>query len=375
MRRALLVLLVLAAAAPARPSAEEKYKGKLAEVWVEFGRYCKLEGLKTKAEAALARARALDPQAKDLDRIAADVEALEGDKDKPAGFAKREEKAHKDAAKVYDRLAKLGKEPRYELYSLEALALDPSSRRLGKLTGAAQKGLAVIKHPDHPLVGYVSLPKGWSRKKKYPVLITVDGAGSNFLGSGRRFATTRGSRKYIVLAPCTLSNTNQLLPKKYPYYTEQLLQENNGNRIAFDLAGVEKLLDFIDAHLGGNGKIAVTGFSGGGNVCYAMTVVHPERVLFSAPACANFSGMGFNRAAKPDDGGPPIRIFTGEKDPHRVWTHGKVGGVPGIDPQTDRAVETLKGLGYTNLTRTMLKGVGHSNCAAEVWKVADEVDH
>jgi dienelactone hydrolase len=373
VRRALVLLLALTAAAPAKPSAEEKYRSKLADVWVEFGRYCKLEGLKADAESALARARALDPQAKDLDRLAGEVEALDGDKERPAGFGKRREKAHKEAAKICDRLAKLGKEPRYELYALDALALDPSSRRLGKLAGEAQKGLAVIKHPDHPLVGYVSLPKGWSRKKKYPVLITVDGAGSNFLGSGRRFATTRGSRKYIVLAPCTLSNTNELLPKKYPYYTEQLLQENNGNRIAFDLAGVEKLLAFVEEHLGGSGKIAVTGFSGGGNVCYAMTVVHPGQVLFSAPACANFSGMGFDRAKKPDDGGPPIRILTGDKDPHREWTHGKVGGVPGIEPQTDRAVEALKELGYTNFTRTMLKGVGHSNCAAEVWKVADEI--
>ncbi len=104
-----------------------------------------------------------------------------------------------------------------------------------------------------------------------------------------------------------------------------------------------------------------------------MTVVHADRVLFSAPACANFAGMGFGRAQKdPKDGGPRIRILTGASDKHREWTHGKVGGVPGIEPQTDRAVEALKSLGYANFTRTMLKGVGHSNCATEVWKTADE---
>jgi dienelactone hydrolase len=399
-----VLLLLLAATVQAKPDAAAKHKAKLAKVWVDYARWCKLQGLKTEAEGALARARAADSANKDLARLAAEIEALEGGADADPGLEARRKKAHKDAAKVYDRLAKID-----EAYLVEAVRLDPSKARLGKMAGLvkklagnrknavkagrllvqlralapagkydsleaelARKDVALIKHKDHAMVGFLSIPKGWKKGGSYPVLVTVDGAGSNFLGSARKFAQTRGGRKLLVLAPCSFSNTNQLQPKKYPFYAPELLTENNSNRIAFDLGGLEKLLEVVAERYGGRKKIGITGFSGGGNLCYGMTIRYPERILFSAPACANFSGMGLRDAEPVEDGGPPIHILTGAKDQHRDYTFGKKDS-PGIEPQTDNAVATLERLGFKNFRRTMLPGVGHSNCAAQVWKFGDEV--
>ena len=405
MRAARVVLLLLlAATVQARPDATAKHKARLAQVWVDFARWLKLEGLKTEADEALARARAANPAHKDLGRLAADIEALAGDADPDPGLESRRQKAHKDAARVYDRLAKID-----ESYLVEAVRLDPSKARLGKMAGLvkklsgnrknavkagqllvqirelapegkydsleielARKDVALIKHPDHAMVGFLSLPKGWKKGGRYPVLVTVDGAGSNFLGSARAFAKTRGGRKFLVLAPCSFSNTNELQPKKYPFYAPELLTESNSNRIAFDLGGLERLIEVVAERFGGESKIGITGFSGGGNLCYAMTIRHPDRILFSAPACANFSGMGLQGAEAVADGGPPILILTGRNDPHRDYTHGKKDS-PGIEPQTDNAVATLERLGFSNFRRTMLPGVGHSNCAAQVWKFGDKV--
>lgn len=61
-----------------------------------------------------------------------------------------------------------------------------------------------------------------------------------------------------------------------------------------------------------------------------------------------------------------------EKDEHRDFTFGKKDS-PGIEPQTDNAVAALKQLGYAKVERTMLPGVGHSSCAAQVWKFVDGV--
>ena len=121
-------------------------------------------------------------------------------------------------------------------------------------------------------------------------------------------------------------------------------------------------------------KFASTVFSGGGNLTDGITLLHPERIRFAMPACANCSGHGANDAGTPNDDGPPIYIYTGEQDPHRTWTHGKVGGVPGIEPQTDRAVAVLKDKGFTNVKREMLPGVKHSSLAAKVWETADELE-
>ena len=102
-----VLLLLLAATVQAKPDATAKYKAKLAKVWVDYSRWLKLKGLKTAADEALARARAADPANKDLARLAADIEALEGRADADPGLEARRKKAHKDAAKIYDRLAKI----------------------------------------------------------------------------------------------------------------------------------------------------------------------------------------------------------------------------------------------------------------------------
>ena len=405
MRAARVVLLLLlAATVQAKPDATAKYKARLAKVWVDYARWLQLKGLKTEADQTLARARAADPANKDLAQLAADIEALEDSRVAEPGLEARRQKAHKDAAKIYDRLGKID-----EGYLVDAVRLDPSKARLGKMAGLvkklsgnrsnavkagrllvqlreaapqgkydsleiqlARKDVALIKHPDHAMVGFLSLPKGWKKAGSYPVLVTVDGAGSNFLGSARKFAKTRGGRKFLVLAPCSFSNTNKLEPKKYPFYTPELLTEQNSDRITFDLGGLEKLLEVLAERYGGQKKIGITGFSGGGNLCYGMTIRHPDRILFSAPACANFSGMGLRDAEASTDGGPPIHILTGANDQHRDYTFGKKDS-PGIEPQTDNAVAALERLGFKNFRRTMLPGVGHSNCAAQVWKFGDEV--
>ncbi|MGH7162588.1 MAG: hypothetical protein ACREID_03815, partial [Planctomycetota bacterium] len=72
-----------------------------------------------------------------------------------------------------------------------------------------------------------------------------------------------------------------------------------------------------------------------------------------------------------DGGGPPVHIFTGEKDEHRYLTFGKTP--PGIEEQTDNAVKALEGLGFTKVRRTMLPGVGHQAFVRQVWELCDEV--
>jgi poly(3-hydroxybutyrate) depolymerase len=400
MRRALLLplLALLPLPALAKEDAETKGREKVALVWIDFARWLKTKGLKEEAIDALARAREMAPQAKDLDSLAQEVEALEGGAAEDPELPRRREQARKEAAQLFDKLGKLD-----DGYLLRAAELDPSKSRIGKLS-ALLKGLAgnranaekagrllvklreldpqgkhdaieeqmarddvALVRGKHAMVGYLSLPRGWKKGGRYPVLVSVEGAGCGFLGRARDAAATRGSRAFLVLTPCSLSNTNELDPAKYPWYGS--LDEANRDRISFDVQGLLSLLELLAERFGATDRFAITGFSGGGNLCYAMTVLHPERVVVSAPACANFSGLGFGEA-RAVEGGPPVRILTGEKDEHRDFTFGKKDS-PGIEPQTDRAVAALAELGFKDVTRTMLKGVGHSPCAAQVWEAVD----
>ena len=396
MRRVLLPLLALLPL-PALAKDDGKLQQKIAQVWIDYARWLKEKGQKEEALVALDRAR--EAGAKDADALAAEVAELEGAAEDP-GLAKRREQAHKEAAQLYDKLAKSD-----DTALLRAAELEPTKARLGKLS-ALLKGLAgnranaekagrilvklreldpqgkhdaieeemakgdvALVKGNHAMVGYLSLPKGWKKGGKLPVLVSVEGAGCGFLGRARDAAGTRGSRGFLVLTPCSLSNTNDLDPAKYPWYGKAQLDEGNRDRIGFDVQGLLALLEVLKERYGADDRIAITGFSGGGNLCYAMTVLHPGRVIVSVPACANFSGLGFSDA-QPVEGGPPVRILTGEKDEHRDFTFGKKDS-PGIEPQTDRAVAVLAELGFKDVTRTMLKGVGHSPCAAQVWEAVD----
>ena len=402
MRLQIAVLFLAATAAAAPSKAENKLRGQLAKVWIDYARACVARGAKTEGQRAIALARRADNKAKDLEKVATSVEALSGDLLAPDETRKR--KADKDAAKVCDKLAK------HDPAFLElALRLDPSKGRIKKALGKvkqlannrknindagrmlialrnaapdnktiakverdmALKDVAVIRATDHPLVGYLSLPKGWKKGKQYDLLVTVDGAGSNFLGAGRGFAKTRGSRMVIVLAPCTLANTNKLDQKKYPFYSTELLDRHNAGRFAFDLEGLLGLLKIVNQRYGGRDRIAITGFSGGGNLCYGFTLTNPGRVLCAAPACANFSGMGLRDLQRPENGGPPIHIMTGANDPHRDFTFGNKNS-PGIEPQSDRAQSALKNGGFVRVKRTMIPGARHSALRAQVWAYYDE---
>ncbi|MDH3590936.1 MAG: hypothetical protein OER88_03605, partial [Planctomycetota bacterium] len=80
MLRVSIVCLLLAATAVAqdqKPSKAERAQfRKLAKVWVEYARACRLGGHKTEGGWAIGRAEKADPAAKDLARLKGELEGL-----------------------------------------------------------------------------------------------------------------------------------------------------------------------------------------------------------------------------------------------------------------------------------------------------------
>jgi dienelactone hydrolase len=420
--RTLRLVLVLALAAlggapvvagpKVDPKAEAKAKEKIVETALAAAEALAAVGANTEAVQALEEARAAGADGAEVDARRAKLGAEPASvPDGPARWAK----VAAELAKQYEKLAGLAHEPadapRFEGYLFKAAELEPSKGRLAKLftnvkQAAGNKGqadvagrmlvklreldvdgaaagkydalevelasgdVALIRGAKHPMVGWLSLPSGWTKKGPYEVLVAVEGAGSNFLGAARGFRGGRGSRKFLVLAPCSLSNTNKLEPATYSFYDPALLKQWDGRRVEFDLAGLDALLEVLRARFGAAEKVAITGFSGGGNLCYSLTMRHPEKVWAAAPACANFQ-PGLASGAKPvEGGGPPVHVLTGEKDEHRDHVFGTP---PGIEGQSDWAIKSFETLGFKNVKRTMLPGVGHSSCVKEVWEFLDQV--
>jgi hypothetical protein len=412
---ALLLLPAVLAKDKDTAAAEAKLRAEAAKQVLDHALWCAQKGAKKDGTSAADEAAALDAQLPKLADAESALEALAEDAaDAADAVAKQRKAVGPRIAAVYDKLAALDHDAkdtaRFEDYVFRALAWDPTRTRMDRIRKAiddargdeggrllvrlmradpdgvaagkyertelaiASKGLLLLGSPAHPLVGWVSLPRDWAKGKTYPILVGVEGAGCNFAGYARGFMNARASRPVILLAPITLSNTNDLKPETYPYYDRGVLEDCGKDvlkRLAFDGPGVDALLDVIRKRFGGEEKVFLTGFSGGGQYTYYKLFQDPAPVRGAAPACGNFGGAGVQGAPGAGaDGGPPVHLFTGEKDQHRDDVFGQK---PGIEGQTDLAQEHLARLGYKHVERTTVKGAGHDSLAPLVWKFVDGV--
>ena len=403
--------------------AEKGQLAKAAAEWVELGKWCVSKKLGEQAKLCAERAEKADASAagvKDLRGKADAAEDAAADPDKKTWEKKLEAAADKVAG-IYEKIFAMGAsapdaadQARCEGWLWAALEISPTEKRWKAVAGAiakiaagkeeergyrlaaralglkppekvvpalralleegARKNLVLMTASSHPLCYYFSLPKKFQRAKdrKWPVLVCVDGAGSNFEGMGRGYADNRGDLPYMVVSPCTFSNTNKIeggMVEKYrKYYSPETIDDGNKRRIDWDEEGVLAVIQDLKANFDAEDRVYVTGFSGGGNVTYMMIFKHPDLVAGAGPACANFGHPDYEQmkgkftAADLDF---PVALFTGEKDEHRDFTFGNKNS-PGIEPQTDWAMKVFEAIGYPNVKRTMVPGMGHSSAVSQV---------
>jgi hypothetical protein len=347
----------------------------MAETWIDLAKSLVAESMKAEAQKALDEARAASSDHAGIAAAQGAVDAIAQDVPATPAATTRWKKTAAEVDKLWEKMAEAHGGAWDEPLSAEgwarAVDLDPTKPRVAKQAAAAKDGIALLKAPGHPMMAWLALPNGWKPGKQYPVLVTVEGAGANFVNNALGFRNLRGSRDVILLTPWALSSTNALEIGKFPAYGKPLLETHadQGKRLSFDVDGLERLLDVVQARFGGAPKAAITGFSGGGLLAYSFTMRKPARVMLAAPACPNFSPISVQGASKVEGGGPPVRIFTGADDEYRE----SVGGERGIEHQTDRAIEELKRLGFQDVQRSMLPGVGHSSCVLQVWLALDEI--
>jgi len=419
LRRSPAAVLLLALAAawiqakPNLPPAEVDTRAKLARTWSDFAKWCLERGQKEPGLEALNAAVAAGLPEKTAAPLKSGLEAATAKPDDPA-LAARKRDTGAAAAKLHAKLFELalaakaadradaalaaelaldpeGKVARKDLGALvraavdhgwnevagrwlvRARTLDPATWTAGKFRDAqvalGKKDVILLGGGEHALVAYVALPTDWAPNKKgLPIVVAVEGAGCNFAGCCRLYREARGARAAIVVTPCSLSNTNGLDGAKYPWYDAATLEKYKAlgeARVECDAAGLAVVLAELRKDWGGGEKLAITGFSGGGNLTYFWTLQHPETLALAVGCCANFGGLGLQGAKPVTGGGPTVLLLTGEKDDFNLEVFGQK---PGIVGQTDSIEGFLKKLGFTNVSRRVVPGAGHSNFAADVWK-------
>lgn len=417
MRTPLLAALVLALAAsplaaqsskdPA-PGREAEFRKSIASTWEKLASWCLQWKLRPEARAAADEALGVDPgnaKAKAA-REAADREGAEPAEASRKEYAKKLEATKKQAAGLWRQLAQ---EPHadqdaaaWDAHWGKALELDPKTiqplheaelraamkkedwKRAARLLAQQDAALGpdparakatreiearvsvtepvLRKASTHELRYFLSLPPGWTPDRTWPVLVVCEGAGGNYEAQCKRFGGYRKDVPVILMAPCTFANSGGVKKDKHPWYPKSVFDEiDKGNPLEFDDAGVQAALEDLRRDYAAEEKFFIAGYSGGGILTWWNIFKRPAQLRGAFPACANYGGA----PRTPPEGGRDlvIRAFQGEADGHLEM----------LTASWKEAEALLRKWEYTDYSRTLLPGVGHTACHEPVFGAIREI--
>lgn len=234
------------------------------------------------------------------------------------------------------------------IFLLSAMTLRPSStcaRESDFQAREVKMGAAVYRYK-------VFVPNNWNKKKKWPVILFLHGAGER--GDDNVRQTTIG------LGPAILKS-----PESYPCVV--VMPQCSAGRWwpepDMQAQALEALEESVKEFNGDPERIYLTGLSMGGYGLWAIASNHPNRFAALAPICGGV-------VPPPRAPIPPATDATPAADPYRNIAE-KVGKTPtwvfhgAIDPvvpvtESRKMVEALKAVGG-NVRYNEYEGVGHNS--------------
>jgi predicted esterase len=245
-----------------------------------------------------------------------------------------------------------------ERKAVEADLTRPVARERRKLEAARKPGdpVAVLeKATMHDMRYYVSLPRGWSADRKWPILVAVDGSDCNWDLTVKWHENARGDRPFIIVVPLTFTNTNTLArtAHKYPY-PASVMAEADRDRMRFDETGLLAVIDDVRRKFGGEDKFFITGHSGGGALAMWMALRHPDKLLAAAASSPNF-GYQARVSTAPARQTLPLMVFQGDQDRYLSFT----------ERHWQFAQQFFTQHGF-KIARTIVPGLGHHRCPTQV---------
>ncbi|MEK7466597.1 MAG: hypothetical protein AAB074_04210 [Planctomycetota bacterium] len=393
---------------PPPPSREPEYRKAIAAAWEGLATWCVKWKFRAEARAAADEALACDAEnakAKTA-RDWAEKEGPDANESIRKDYEKKLDATKKQVAAIWKQMAQdpqVGKDPvAADAAWGRALELDPKTiqplhesemrsamqkqdwKRALRLLEQEEKALGadpvrartareleaklsvtdpvLKKTSTQELRYFLSLPPGWTPDRKWPVLVVCEGAGGNYRDQCARFAGYRKEVPVIIMAPCTFTNSGGPRQDKHPWYSPEVIAEwTKKNTMEFDEAGMLAGLADLRRDYNAEEKFFIAGYSGGGILTWWTIFSRPGELRGAFPACANFGGS----PSAPPEGGRDlvIRAFQGDKDGHLEM----------LTASWESAEEKLRKWEYTDFSRTVLPGVGHTACHEPIFKAIQEI--
>ncbi len=114
--------------------------------------------------------------------------------------------------------------------------------------------------PTSRLRYYVSLPRGWTPERRWPLLVSIDGANHGFfLPHALAFLRARQDRPFILVTPCVVSNTGRPDRSAYPYPAEVWHHISRLSAIGSDADGLQEAVAAVRAAYKAEEQFFLTG--------------------------------------------------------------------------------------------------------------------
>jgi hypothetical protein len=216
----------------------------------------------------------------------------------------------------------------------------------------------------HPIQYYLSLPEGWTAKKKWPVVVVIESADREFLNAATAFAQARRPQPFILVTPLVVTNGGAGYRSVETYHYSDAVWDRiqNSGPFNFDMEGITAIMQDVSKQYGGDDKYFITGLEAAGHTVWGILFNHPEEVRGAALVCPNYLGRWVDEAhisSASERTGLPIRAFVGTKDTLCS------AGSP-IYTQMQTAMRLADAHGYKSVTLTRVEGKGHERLADEV---------
>jgi predicted peptidase len=215
---------------------------------------------------------------------------------------------------------------------------------------------------NHPMQYYISLPQGWNKNKKCPVVLVIESADKEYKVNAERFIKARGSLPFIIVAPFIVTNGSQGQrdPAVFPYSTVTWDRIDKEGVCKFDKDGINQIMADVKKTYNTEEKYFITGFEAGNHLLWTLVLQQPGQLYAAAPVAGNFIGRCMDANLFSTDPGReqlPIKSFFGEKDEY--WAKG-------FHKQDLNARTLAKEHGYKNISEQEIKNKGHEPLPDEV---------
>jgi poly(3-hydroxybutyrate) depolymerase len=249
-------------------------------------------------------------------------------------------------------------------FALQALAFLLGTTAIASAAPSPARVPELKTATGHPMEYYVVAPEGWTRERKWPVLVAVEAAEKEFKANAERFARASGSGPFVIVVPITVTNGNagHRDPKVYPYSTATWDRIDKDGVCAFDEPGLAQVVKDVKTAYNGEDLVYLTGFEAGAHLLWATAFHHPEMLAAAAPVAGNFR----NRCLEDGSVSPhasreklEVRGFVSDNDKD-------FGPASMLFSQWKDARTVAEKNGYKNISEAIVKGKGHVPLPDEV---------